>query len=309
MLAVFAHYYGVLLILPFAAVEARERGLRGLFSFRILCGIAGLSLGIALQLPFVRAASSLRLMPFLRAPSFTGLETSYLELLMPSVFTLICVILVFSWANSRNGESIERQGSEEKLGWFFLALPMAGYILAIFVTHAFWPRYFVPILAGFGLAFGCSLYRCCRTSPLVPLSILLMAVPLSMKNALFEIRYARTPGISHRAEESDFVDYVLPRLRLEGKKFILVPPGHIYVEARYYAADPEMLRLLKPPNLPDPRTLTLLNLRYFSMDDLRQHGRETAIVAPSADLLSDVEKFGFRLRWRITKPQSVVYLE
>ncbi len=311
MLAVFAHYYGVLLILPFAAEALRSRRERALMSFRLLCGFIGLGLALALQFPLIQAASHRRGIPFLGTPSLRGLQEAYSEIMMYSSLVFVGVILLFSWAGSRTGKYVEKQSGDERLGWFFLGIPIGGYILAELATHAFWPRYFIPLLAGFGFACGCFLYRCYRSSPEAPLLILLLAVPLFLETALSHFRNAQTPIISKRNEESDFVDQMLPRFKQEGKTFVLFPMrGRSYLEARYYAADPQMIRALRPPDLPVlPLAQDPLEIRYFSLEDLRRNARETALVTPSPELLSNVEKLGFRFHWRFTKPVAVVYIE
>ena len=82
------------------------------------------------------------------------------------------------------------------------------------------------------------------------------------------------------------------------------------MEARYYASCPQMLRMLPAPNPPSWAIgQNPLDVRYFSMQDLRQHARETALVAPSPELLSGLEKLGLHIRWRMTDPISVVYIE
>jgi hypothetical protein len=50
-------------------------------------------------------------------------------------------------------------------------------------------------------------------------------------------------------------------------------------------------------------------IRYISIDELRQHGREAVLISPPPDVLSDLEKFGFRIHWSMTKPVAVVYPE
>lgn len=312
MLAVFAHYYGVLLIVPFVIEEAKSRGLRKALSFRLFCGILGLALAVAVQLPFIRAASQFRPrhVPFSGIPSLFSLQETYVELAAPLIIALMCAILLLAYTSSGARRVIEGQSWPERLGWFFLGIPIAGYIGAELVTHGFRPRYFISMLAGFGLAFGCLLYRCYRSSPRAPLLILAITLPVFLETAASHFVNARTPVVSKRAEESDFTDEMLPRFRREKKLFVLLPTLMSYVETRYYAADASMPRVLLPPNYPLWfMTQNPIGIRYFSKDDLRQHARETAFIAPSADLLSNLEKLGFRIHWRVTTPVAVVYVE
>ena len=309
MLAVFAHYYAVLLILPFAADELQSRKLRRIPSFTLLCGALGIGLALAIQSPFIRAASQFRKIPFGGIPSFQNLQWTYVELLARLISVSVCMLLLFAWGSSRKVTFVEGQSRYERLGWFFLGIPLAGYVLAEFVTHAFRPRYFISVLAGLGLAFGCSLYRWNRGTAWALLTLLVAGL-LFAETSVSHFRYARTPVVSRRAEDSDFADTMLPRFRKDKKLYVLVPTLMSYVEARYYAPNPQMIRVLLPPNYPlwfisqNP-----IGIRYFSMADLRRYGRETAFVAPSPDLLSTLDKLGFHIRWRMTQPEAVVYLD
>src|SRR5207248_4973619 len=127
---------------------------------------------------FIRASSRLREVPFYGIPSAYTLQMAYVEMLIPFILALVLLILLFAWASSGTAKFIDGQSSAERLGWFFLVLPIAGYILAKIVTHAFWPRYFIPFLAGMGVAIGCFLYRYYRDYPKASILILVVAVPL-----------------------------------------------------------------------------------------------------------------------------------
>jgi hypothetical protein len=303
--------------------ELRSRGLRKFFSFRLFCGAVGLALALAIHFPFIRAASLHREVPFYGIPTSKTLQMAYVEMLIlseydllvpwqppPFILALVLLILLFAWASSGTAKFIDGQSSAERLGWFFLVVPIAGYILAKLVTHAFWPRYFIPFLAGMGVAIGCFLYRNHRDYPKASILILVVAVPLFLNASANRLRFARTPVTSHRADVSDFVDDMLPVFRQEGKLFVLTPTLRSFVEARYYASDPQMIRVLLPPNYPlwFP-TQNPIDIRYFSKDELRRHARETVLIDPEPELLSDLEKLGFQIHWRITEPQTIVYLK
>lgn len=309
MLAVCAHYYAVLLFLPFAADEWRSRGLRRVCSLRLLCGIAGMSLAVVVHLPLILASSQMRRAHFWAFPSLHNLQEAYVTMLLGLIFALVCAVVLLAWLGIKGAGTVVQQSREERLGWFFLVIPIAGYIVAELITHAFTERYFIPVLAGVGLAAGCYLYRHYRESPNVPLVILLITIPLFLETSITRVRYARTPAISGRMEDSDFVDDMLPRLRKE-KLFVLVPTRNAELEARYYAADPQVIKTVPPGSLSGlPLASGDLDIRYFTMRDIRQHAREIAFIDPPTDLLSNLEKWGFHIHWRMTKPEPVVYAE
>jgi hypothetical protein len=310
LLAVFAHYYAVLLILPFAAEEARRRGATKVLSPRLLCGIIGMGLALAIHLPFILAASRFRQVPFGGIPSFQNLQGAYVEMLPRFISVLVCLILILGWAYSPTERAVHGPSSHERLGWFFLGIPGAGYILAEVFTHAFWTRYFISVLAGFGLAFGCFLYRRYHSSPWVGLWVLFLAFSLFVEASVSHFQNALTPLVSKRAEESDLADAMLPRFRQEEKVFVLLPTLRSYVEARYYAKNPDMIRVLLPSNYPHWfLTQNPIDIHYFSIDELRRYARKTAFIAPTPEVLSYLEKLGFHIHWRTIKPETVVYAE
>ncbi len=308
MLAISAHYYAVLLILPFAADELRSRGLRAFLSGRLLCGVAGIGLAIVVHLPFIRASSQMRHVRFWALPSFHNLQEAYTTMLLGPIFAFVCVVVLLAWAGGRATRSVGSQTREERLGWLFLIIPIAGYILGELITHAFTERYFIPMLAGIGLAAGCFLFRYYRISPQVPLIVLLLTIPLFLENSASRVLYASTPAISGRTEISDFIDDMLPRIRKDKKSFVLVSTNKPNLEARYYTAYPQMLRTLRSPQISDVWLASgALEARYFSMDDVHQHAREIAFIDPRTDLLDQLEKWGFHIYWRMTKPEPIVY--
>jgi hypothetical protein len=310
MLAIFAHYYGILLILPFVAEELRTKGLRPSISFKLLCGAVGLILGLAIHLPFIRSAARFRELPFWGIPSLRNLQGSYPEILLRVVLVVVFAIVLLAWAGWGRERSVEPPGMPERLGWYFLGLPIAGYVMAKLVTHAFWPRYFVPMLAGFGLAAGCALFRFYRSNVRVPLLILVVSLGFFLESSVSQFRNAKTGVVTKRTEEADFADQVLGRIRKDGKRFVLLPSLNSYLEARFYASNPDMLRALLTPNF--PQWFIAQNptgIRYFSMDELRQNGNDTALIAPSAPLLDQLDHAGFRIHWRLSKPLPLVYLE
>jgi uncharacterized membrane protein len=48
----------------------------------------------------------------------------------------------------------------ECVGWLFLLIPLAGFVVAEVVTKAFDARYFIGTLPGIAVAFACLLWQC-----------------------------------------------------------------------------------------------------------------------------------------------------
>jgi hypothetical protein len=47
----------------------------------------------------------------------------------------------------------------ERLCWFYLLIPVAGYPMALVVPHSFFNRYFIGVLPGIAIRVTCLLYR------------------------------------------------------------------------------------------------------------------------------------------------------
>jgi Dolichyl-phosphate-mannose-protein mannosyltransferase len=308
MLTVFAHYFGVLVILPFVIEEVRSRGPLNFLSFRLFYGLVGLGVALIIQFPFIKAGLRIR-QAFPGVASLDSLQTTYVEIMMPFILALVCIVLLFALASPSAGTFVDGQSQPEKLGWFFLGIPIAGYILANLVTHVFHSRYFISLLSGFGLGIGCFLYRHWRDSPQAPLLILAITIPLFLHTTSNNLRYARTPAVSKRIAQADFVDELLPQLRREGKLLVVVPTAKSYVEARYYATEPQAIRVLLSPPYPESLVENPMAIRYILRSELRQHARESALIDPAPELLSQLQGQGFRIRWRMTTPIVVVYPE
>ena len=62
----------------------------------------------------------------------------------------------------------------ERLGWFFLLIPLGGYVVATLVTNAFYNRYFIGMLPGVAIAFACALWRHFRQRSSLSMGVILV---------------------------------------------------------------------------------------------------------------------------------------
>ena len=101
----------------------------------------------------------------------------------------------------------------------------------------------------------------------------------------------------------------------DGKKNIAAPADRIIgVEARYYSKKPETYTFVVTPSLGVTGRVHLNMaqyhpMRFWTLEDLRIHARETALVDPSGDVLNAMTEAGFRLRPIDAKHIKVIYLE
>jgi hypothetical protein len=96
------------------------------------------------------------------------------------------------------------------------------------------------------------------------------------------------------------------RMPTSAKQFIVLPASDLLgVEARYYSKHPEkyvFLVELRSNNSVSWNSRTAMNLGQYSpmlfwtLDDLKAHVRETALVDPSQEAIAAVEQSGYKMR-------------
>lgn len=102
----------------------------------------------------------------------------------------------------------------------------------------------------------------------------------------------------------------------EGKRFLVFSSSILHAEIAHYSRHPDDCFLLLPP---DPTDQTIQNvmelklaqyypLQFWTLDELKQHASEVALIEPRPDILDELRQAGFRLTVRSPKPMEVVYL-
>lgn len=86
----------------------------------------------------------------------------------------------------------------------------------------------------------------------------------------------------------------------------------MYLDTAYYSRHPSSCILLKGyGGFMDPQTVDLgryYPLRFWTLDDLRQHARETVLIEPRSDVLDALQQAGFQIEVRYPKPWDIVYI-
>jgi hypothetical protein len=206
----------------------------------------------------------------------------------------------------------------ERLGWYFLLIPLAGYAAALFVTNAFFNRYFLGMLPGVAIAFACALWRHFHQRPGVSAGIVLIMLFMGVGHqvtAMAKPRAINPPsngGGAARLSELMAWESIMAK---DGKKNLAVPADRLIdVEARYYSKYPERYASVLTPGMgviaqvhrnfaPFPP------VRFWNLEDLRAAARDTALIEPSDELLKAVANAGIQVRPLATEKIKLFYLE
>jgi hypothetical protein len=91
----------------------------------------------------------------------------------------------------------------------------------------------------------------------------------------------------------------------DGKRFMFPHPP-LYLDTAYYSRHPSECILLKGyGGFMDELSFNLAAyypLRIWTLDDLRQHARETALIEPRPEVLDALRQAGFQIEVRYPKP-------
>lgn len=316
-LAFNAHYYSVLCLVPYAAFEASEWKPWRAPSVKLLAGVLGLLCGVVELSRQIMAARQVS-PGFWAPPDFGALRAVYGEFFPFGLFVGAAVLLWIAWTVQQENVSLYPMRAGERVGWFFLLIPVAGYVVAKLFTNAFFNRYFIGMLPGVAVAFSCALWRRFRNSPGVSAGIVVLillfgvGLQISVTARPWKIE---PPYPSHAAAELRELLSMEATLTRDGKTFIAARADRIIgVEARYYSKHPELYAFVITPHLEGTGRVHLNSaqyhpMRFWSLEELRAHARETALVDPSEDTVKAMTDAGFHIKSFGSERLKIVYLE
>ena len=168
--AISCHYYGILLVLPLAFGELIRTIARRRIDFGIWSCFVGSTLPLLLMLPLILSGAKLS-GNFWAQPHWTDIASFYQNLIAAGIPSLVAVVTVGVVAsrfwrpvpatNSFNADAAfpsHEQGAI--IG--FIALPLAGVLLAKLVTHAFTDRYVLAAVVGLSILFAQAMHKMLR---------------------------------------------------------------------------------------------------------------------------------------------------
>ena len=312
--ALLMHPYSVFCFLPYVAREI----LRGkIFSRKVVGAIAGMGCAAALLASHISSGLGKAGVFPGPHPTLAALEGVFQEMFPDGLLLIVCIMLWISIAGASaentKAAAVLPMESTERVGWFFLLIPLAGFVIAELITHAFGTRYFIATLPGVAVASACLLWRNFREYRIIGIGVVALLV---CAGAVRELRLAWHPeSIEWPYGQQARIRQMLSlenSLRRDGKQFILISGNFLYYEAQYYSRQPDLYRYLEPDDpvyaIPD-YFANYYSLKTWKLSDIKEHARQTAVINPLPDTLSGMKQAGFETKTRFTDPLVVVYFQ
>lgn len=318
------HYYFAMCLAPYFVWELLrwKRGQR--VPAKLIAGTIGCIVPILLLSPLILSFSRKFAGGYWNRPSFTELRAIFSQLFPDGLFllALIMVWVVLATADAPNSDETtsEPMQSAEAIGWLFLGIPLAAFLVAEWKTNAFYSRYFIGVIPGVAVAFSCFLWRHFRRAAQVSIGVFVLLAAWGVGQQLTVVRHP------DRVEATGIRQFLQTEsmLQLEGKRYYVFSGPLLFLEAQQYAADPDRCVLLLPSDFsrqprpgPDPYLHQRLELnlsQYYplhiwTMDDLLRHQAQSALVEPDEQALRDIQRSGIQAKSRFSSPLQVDYLQ
>src|SRR5271157_103118 len=319
--AVTIHYYAVLLVVPYALYELSRWRPRQSPSQKLIAGVFGVTVPAALLSPLILSFARQFSAGFWGHPSFYLLMKVFSDLFPAGLFLLALMMawIVLVCGEDRNIDLRAMQPGEA-VGWFCLCIPLAGFVAAE-KTNAFAAQYFIGALPGVAVAFSCCVWRHFHNTLRVSLGVFLL---LASAGVAKQVAVSRTLELADRFGLQSATRGYLgleDSLRKDSKRFMLFESPYLaglYLGSEYYSKHPEECILLLSSDAAQEGSWvqgTVLNLaqyypvRFWRLDDLKTHARDTALIAPTPATLDAMKLAGFTTEVRFSKPLEVVYLK
>jgi hypothetical protein len=318
-LAVMMHYYAVLNVVPYVVWEISTWRPRWRPSPKLIAGLLGVALPAALLSPLATAATRQFSRGFWSFPSVYGLRAVFSELFPDSLLLLVLIVIwVGLTRHAGTKTSVEEMQPAESLGWFFLCIPLAGFVVAELKTNAFVARYFIGALPGVAVAFSCWSWRHFHKTYRISAGIFLLLVAWGAAQQWKAIRHPESIDPTGERFQQKAINYLRLEgaLHSDGKPFSVFSEPLIFLTAQYYSKD--QCILLMPSSFAAARHASFRALQslsnYYPMQfappfELGEHAHETALIQPTREVLDTLKKADFSLEVRFSEPPEVVYLK
>jgi hypothetical protein len=324
-LSITMHYYAVLCLVPYAVWEVLNWKPWRLPSPKMMGGLLGVLCAAAVLWGPIQGARRQFPPAFFLTPSPRLLVLPFSSLfpegLFPEGLFLMAMGMVWIAVVGRRDRiiPIDPMQPSERIGWFFLFIPLAGYVLGK-MTHLFVPRYLICTLPGVAVAVSCWLWRHFRETWRVPAGILLLLVTWGSARQVWLTRH---PGEASAPGFDTLVQQVLgweDPVRNDGKQFLATDDVGVYLALRRYSTHPDRYTFLVVGGMGRIARGTKALARYYplqvwTLEDLKKRARETALIVPQPSTMDTLKEQGFQSRTRFPiKPKfaqlpEVVYLE
>jgi hypothetical protein len=293
-LAVTTHFYAVLGLTPYGVWEIYRGRFRRLPCPKLIAGIIGVVCGCALCSTQILTSSRMTKGGSWSPPSIPVLTGIFSEIFPGSLFWLVCIMAVaVLFLNEKRPAGPMRNG--ERVSWFFLSIPFAGYLIAEVLTNFLYYRHFLLLLPGVAVGFACFIGRQFGANRKIAWGVLLLLGGFAIRSEVLtalhpeRILYFGDQQAGTRAAlalEDDML--------ADGKIYITSPGPLLISEVRYYSKRPDLYVELRPAPWQLARARYDTSVLYWDMDDLKRHASETAVLSATPEWTAEMARAGIR---------------
>ena len=302
------HYYFVLCLLPFGIAALAQRRI---FHPKVMAATAGVMVSLAVLYPQIaksRAFAS-SISP-VWAPSISRLLAAYREFLPSTILIVLAVAIGVAILGKPRRRPVSSMSAGEWVGWLFLLVPLAAYVLGRLVTHVFHDRYVIGAAPGIAIGMTCLLWRYCREWRWLSVGLLLACGGYAVTQQVLILR-----NIGHiRSDSGDYQERTRQLLGIEetllgeGKQHIVLSWDIEYLETWYYSKHRDQYECITSEERWSMKKY--VPLEFVSVEDIIAAAPETALITPSPALGQALSRAGLHLKIRFARPQYIVaYLQ
>jgi 4-amino-4-deoxy-L-arabinose transferase-like glycosyltransferase len=299
-LAVTVQFTSVLAMVPFGLWESWHWRPWQKPSPKLLAGAAAVVCAVALCAPQMKQSAGWSAHSWC-PPTFHALVTVFSEMFPTGLIVLAALAILVCLARA----SVKPMSDSERLCWFFLTIPFAGFILAEAVTNAFYNRYLIAMLPGVAVAFACLVWRH-LTKP-ASVAFLLLLAGLAVGRQLGHTRHPdaiEPPSVPTMQLHTMEVLTAEDALVADGRQSIIVD-FLVLKNARYYSKRPDLYVMYKSDS--DPLYCKYFGSACWNTNLAATHAREAAAIYPTDILLTEMSRAGFRAIVKMTNPMVVYF--
>jgi hypothetical protein len=192
----------------------------------------------------------------------------------------------------------------ERLCWFFLTIPFAGFLLAEAVTNAFYNRYVIALLPGVAVGFACVVSRYLIKPASVVLLLVIATLMVGRQMATARRPESIEPSSANTQAPTREALAAEEKIVADGRKTIIT--HFLLLDAmRYYSKRPDLYAMFGPDS--DPLFCKYFAGSCWNLDIAKTHAGEMAAIYPSNKLLSEMSDAGFQATVRMTEPPVVYF--
>lgn len=303
------HYYAILCLVPLAAHDALHlrRPSRSLLATCLGSGFALILLFPQVLVGHHTGGSG----NFWARPSLSKLQYIVPDFFPTGMFLASLVILLVVVA--RHQSAVAPPSDAERLGWYFLLIPFAGYILAVFVTGAFYNRYMIGTLPGVAVAFACLMQRYFGNYRLVPCGVVVLFAAFGIVHLFSKVRNPdRIESFGDQQRATRELIAWENRFLQDGKPYTAVAVGNlVWLEAWFYSRHPERyIAVLERSDSAWALGRYYPLMRFWTLNDLKRHARECAIalsIPGGLQSINDSDNISVTLR--MEEPVKIYYVK